>query len=109
MHVPAYLVNSETKLEQLVQLGPGWTSTPAKRPSFQESVRSRSRGRALLLHCGLLGRSGAAAGVGAEAGAGAGAGAGAQSPASCGDGDGGSEGKAHWLACRAKLKVQVSV
>ena len=104
MHVPAYLVNSETKLEQLVQLGPGWTSTPAKRPSFQESVRSRSRGRALLLHCGLLGRAGAGAGVGAEAGAGAGAGA--QSPASRGDGDGGGEGKARWLACRAKLKVK---
>eukprot|EP00964_Phaeocystis_antarctica_P147906 scaffold114626_cov48-Phaeocystis_antarctica.AAC.1 len=28
MHVPAHLVNSETKLEQLAQLERGWTPTP---------------------------------------------------------------------------------
>ena len=105
MHVPAYLVNSETKLAQVAQLERGWAPTPAKRPSFQESLRSQSRGRALLLHCGLL----CTAGSGAGAGAGAEMGAGPQSPASHGGGGGGGKARARWLACRAKLKVQVSV
>ena len=106
MHVPAYLVDSETRLAQQAQLERGWTSRPAETPASArknfESVRSRSRGRALLLDCGLLGR----AGSGSGASAGAGAGAGAQSPTSRGDGNGGGEGRARWLACRALLKAE---
>ena len=101
MHVPAYLVDSETRLAHQAQLERGWTapSKPAKRPGSArdcESAKSRSRGRALLLHCGLIGR----------AGSGAGAGTGTQSPASRGDGNGGGGGRARWLACRALLVAE---
>ena len=101
MHVPAYLVDSETRLAHQAQLERGWTapSKPAKRPGSArdcESAKSRSRGRALLLHCGLIGRAGSAAG----------AGTGTQSPASRGDGNGGGGGRARWLACRALLVAE---
>ena len=110
MHVPAYLVDSETRLAQQAQLERGWTSRPANTPESArrnfELVRSRTRGRSLLLHCGLLGRAGAGAGAGTGTGTGTGTGAGAQSPTSRGNGIGGGEGRARWLACRALLKAE---